>query len=184
MSSFPSAWRGQGPAYDTFMLERADEPTPGVDWLDVWCTQHAYRIERALSLGGLLHWGHCRNSTGVSALGHRCDVAVHGHSSGGPAPRAATLLVDLSARRGSHAPAPRCQFSSSRGAPCGDALPSRQQCPSCRPRRPCPAIRDRGSASAREPPQHGCIHPTGGHRGDSRRLRRGSVAIPAHRLGQ
>ena len=39
MSSIPSAWRGQGPAYDTFMLERADEPTPGVDWLDVWCTQ-------------------------------------------------------------------------------------------------------------------------------------------------
>ena len=33
----------------TFMLERADEPTPGVDGLDAWRTQfaHAYRIERA-----------------------------------------------------------------------------------------------------------------------------------------
>ena len=42
---------------------------------------------------------------------------------------------------------------------------------------------DRRSASARQPPQHGRIHPSSGS-GDSCRERGGSLAIPAHWLGR
>src|SRR5262249_60466968 len=37
----------------------------------------------ASSVGGLLRWGHCRNSARASTLGHRSDLATDGHSSGG-----------------------------------------------------------------------------------------------------
>ena len=40
-----------------------------------------------------------------------------------------------------------------------------------------------GPPSARQPPQHGCIHPSCGRRGDCRRLRGGSLAFSAHWLG-
>ena len=162
-----------------------DQPTPGVGGLRAWHTQfaHAYRIERAPSVGGLLRWEHCRDSARASPLGHRSDLATDGHSSGGPAPCAAALLVDVSTWGGSCPPARRRQFSASRSTICSDALPGRQQHPSCRACRFYPPTFDRRSASARQPPQHGRIHPTSGS-GDSCRERGGSLAIPAHWLGR
>ena len=179
----PFSWLG---AVDlaTFMWERVISQLQGLVSFALGTRNlpHAYRIERAPSVGGLLHWEHCGSArafpSGIGATWPPTAILL-----------AALLLAPprywwmYLAWGGSCPPARRRQFSASRSAICSDALPGRQQHLSCRACRSCPPIFDRRSASARQLSQYGRIHPSSGS-GDSRRERGGSLAIPAHWLGR
>ena len=83
-----------------------------VDGLTLRDLRRSVALSLLLVLAGLLRWEHCRDSARLSTLGHRSNLAIDGHSSGGPAPPTAAVLVDVPARGGTCPPARR-QFSAS-----------------------------------------------------------------------